>query len=192
MKKIQLILLFSLIIPYQSYASDSSEIKVSAKILSGCNMNILNFNFGEIKTKDLSQSLNYDDKKIIVTNDINFSCSKGTIVTLSQSGLINSSKSGYSSNLLSLNGTGLFQANNVINYKFLTDQIISNEHLSIIHRPASERLGSINSGFDFTLSFKVLNGGNFSFPLTASLLHSYGYLQTTGNYSDTATFHISF
>lgn len=182
MKKVLILLFF--MASTAVFAQNSSDIKVSTKAIAGCQLRGDDFNMG-VLSGDLQG----------VNGNLEISCSKGTILTLSASSKNNPSGSGgfwLFNNKTTSKKNGLYMP-----YALKTTNIVSTEFFQLLQTPKENTLNKyFSSGFDYTMKIKILTERPAVLTFLGRIeLVVIGLKMSNieaGDYSDTATYTVTF
>lgn len=157
MKKFLLTITTVLSFSGSTVMAEQGDIVLSAKINSGCELQVSDIGFGNI-----NQFQNTSYKKESVQSSIR--CSKGTNLNISV--LSQNNPEGY---------TGAYMkhtlSNQKLQYKIDTMSVISNEFYTVTGLPSQHWLANLSSSY--SLSIKVLSTNQFTIPLNAQILNNY-------------------
>lgn len=183
MKKILLPLV--LVMGSSAYAQNTSNIKVNAKIISGCKLSGDDANFGDVINKNI-----YTDM------DLRIQCSKTTPLTLTVTSAVNPTS--VNANFMTIGkkkiSNPILNSPDAIHYLIKTNNVISNMKYTVTHRPKSEAL-IINSGigYDYSMKLTINTSEEVTLPLRGLITNDNDFMKLIpGNYGDDATYHIVF
>ena len=187
----KIILSLSILLSNFSYA-ETSQVKIQAKTLSGCNLNAKDISFGNVI---LRPDMN---NKAMPLLDVDFKiqCSNNTTISLGTTSINNPARSNGS--YLTKNGQKIsgYGSLNQIQYRILTNNIQSNALYSVTGRPSYDWLVSTTT---FYLGLKILTPNQISLPLKATISTAIFTFNTNdftnvtpGDYSDTMTYEATF
>ncbi len=139
--------------------ANNSEIKVNAKIASGCLISTEDIHFGIIDSHHFLK--NKQEVAINKNGVLSFKCSRGTNFTLVQDGGVNRNSTGvgYWENAMKRNGVGEATVNDLIHYTINVPSISSEpENYTIYYAALNNHIISNTPEGTHYLGIKALNG----------------------------------
>lgn len=165
----------------------TSDVKVSAKALSGCFLFSQNISFGTIEAKTITNNNN----DVIIDTPITIQCSKNTTVKITAISQNNQAKnfiSGFTYNRMLRGNT-----NDFIAYAIKTNSVTTNSDYQLISRPVNDNLGVDNYKENtYALTLKMLTGQPSNIPLKGILYYFLNYTVRNGEYSDLLSYEVNF
>lgn len=185
MKKILLPLL--LVLGTSAYAQGvnaSSNIKISAKVISGCQLSGDNANFATV------------EKNIRTSMDLRVQCSKSTPIVLTASSKVNPGTTYGQFMTIGKKtlATPMLSSPEAIQYFINTTDVVTNTKYTVTKRPRDESLFlNINTSYDYRLGITINTNEQVILPFKAQITIYNDFMRLIpGNYADDATYHVTF
>ncbi len=175
--------------------ANNSDIKVNAKIASGCLISTEDIHFGIIDSHHFLK--NKQEVAINKKGVLSFKCSRGTNFTLVQDGGVNRYAVGvsYWENAMKRNGVGEATVNDLIHYSINVPSISSEpENYTITRKALNNHIISNTPEGTHYLALRAVSGEESKLPYEASISQAYSHLQILnhGDYSDTISFVVTY